>query len=109
MLLPMVLAVCFLTLHVGIIAYKASLGRTRNLTRHSAPLVSSLLLLMYIFYIFICKTAFDVVSFWRHQIIGCVLPYSSVMSFSSVVDAPVTFIFFVDSAVQLPAQPLQPS
>jgi hypothetical protein len=61
MLLPIILGMCFLVFHVGTVAWKfVVLGRRKKLTGHTAPLVSSLLLLMYMLYIYLCKTTLDV-------------------------------------------------
>ena len=61
MLLPVVLAALFLGVHGALVAYKALVkGRRRNLTRHTAPLVSALLLLSYMIYLFLVRTTLDV-------------------------------------------------
>ena len=61
MLLPIFIAVSFLTLHAGLTFYKGVvLGRSKNLTRHAAPLIASVLLSMYVLYIYLCKMTFDV-------------------------------------------------
>ena len=62
MLLPVFIGGFFAALHFGLVAYKAVVLRRdlNKLNRHAAPLVASELLMMYILYIYLCKTTFDV-------------------------------------------------
>jgi hypothetical protein len=61
MLLPVFIGGAFLCMHVGLLTWKAGvLGRRKHLTRHAAPLISSVMLSMYTLYIYLCKMTFDV-------------------------------------------------
>ena len=60
MLLPLAVGFIFLMIHIAIVGSKLLRGRRRNLMRHSGALTSSCLMLMYVLYIYLCKTVLDV-------------------------------------------------
>ena len=61
MLLPIFIGGAFLSFHAALTFWKSVvLGRSKKLNRHVAPLIASLLLMMYVLYIYLCKITFDV-------------------------------------------------